>query len=593
MKRILSLIAAVVFCQSAFAATQSIWAVNDGEKIERDDQNNRNEKSNSVWDGRKIKIFAARNEIVAFQIVVEADAKGIERLSVRLPELARAGGGGRVRYVAPAADPTDYVGRRIQLFAVHYMNVTAASRADWIFKKNTLAAPLDPTGWKPVQLVPENAKAGRGGFPLRVAPNENQAVWIEIYTPRDLKAGTYRGDVAVTADGVKKSIPLELEVFDFELPDENSMSAMIYFESKQPELYMGRNLDASFHRFAHRQRVEFVHAYTIEAANAARARFTGEAFTQANKYEGPGEGVGNRVIPRSFYGPGAEFDEAESARRASDEWMTYLERNFPRAITFLYMPDEPAPAEYPRIRKIADNVHSNPGPGSKLPIFVTKKYVKELDGAIDIWDSGPEGFDIERAAAERAKGRRHWIYNGGRPAGGAITIDSPATDARATVWACFKHDVDVYFYWHGVHWQHNRQKQGERNQNVWANPITFDNRGQPNKPVLDQGFINGDGVLVYPGRDALHPAEDRGIDGPVSTVQLANFRRGLQDHQYLSLARRLGLQSEVEAALRQIVPKVFSDADDRVSFPENGDAYENARRRLAEAIARRLKKGGS
>ena len=42
---------------------------------------------------------------------------------------------------------------------------------------------------------------------------------------------------------------------------------------------------------------------------------------------------------------------------------------------------------------------------------------------------------------ERARGREYWFYNGGRPAGGAITIDAPATDARATIWAAFKHDV--------------------------------------------------------------------------------------------------------------------------------------------------------
>ena len=99
----------------------------------------------------------------------------------------------------------------------------------------------------------------------------------------------------------------------------------------------------------------------------------------------------------------------------------------------------------------------------------------------------------------------------------------------------------VYFYWHAVHWRHNSQKRGERNQNVWADSITFDNRGQPNKPIDDQGYIHGDGVLLYPGEDVLHPDQDRGIRGPISTIQLANLRRGLQDQQYLTLARSAGL----------------------------------------------------
>jgi hypothetical protein len=123
---------------------------------------------------------------------------------------------------------------------------------------------------------------------------------------------------------------------------------------------------------------------------------------------------------------------------------------------------------------------------------------------------------------------------------------------------------------------------------VWANPITFDNRGQPKKPVEDQGFINGDGVLVYPGEEKLHPEEDRGIAGPIGTVQLANFRRGLQDHQYLSLARRLGLENEVAAALVQVVPRVFSDAGETVGFAETGETFEAARLALAAAIEARL-----
>src|SRR4051794_23388108 len=189
------------------------------------------------------------------------------------------------------------------------------------------------------------------------------------------------------------------------------------------------------------------------------------------------------------------------------------------------------------------------------------------------------------ARCERARPRaRVLVLQRRTPQGGAITIDAPATDARATVWAAFKVDARVYFFWHSVHWRHNAQKQGERNQNVWAESITFDNRKQPNKPIDDQGYIHGDGVLIYPGEDKLHPEEDRGVPGPIATIQLANFRRGLQDHEYLTLARRLGLTGVVDDVVAAIVPRVFSDAGPRVSFPETGDPYEAARVKLARAI---------
>jgi hypothetical protein len=142
-----------------------------------------------------------------------------------------------------------------------------------------------------------------------------------------------------------------------------------------------------------------------------------------------------------------------------------------------------------------------------------------------------------------------------------------------------------------VHWRHNSQKQGERDQNVWAESVTFDNRKQENRSPDDKGFIHGDGVLIYPGEERLHPAEDRGVAGPIGTVQLANFRRGLQDHQYLTMARKLGLDDVVRGALAAIVPRVFSDAGERVSFPETGDPYERARLELAHAIVGKLRQG--
>jgi hypothetical protein len=563
------------------ADVRRVWATTDGEKVERDASNHPASLRNAVWDGSGVRLFGARNEILAFQIIVEADTSGVRELSVRLPELVSAAD--RIVYQRPASDPTNSVGRPIQIFAVNYMQVTSPSNASWVYDRDSPAAPPDPTGWKPVQLVPENAR--RGGLPIPIRPGQNQAIWIEIYVDRNRAPGMYKGSIAVQTDHVRRQIPVELEVFDFALPDENSMHAMLFYSSEQPDLYHGRNLDGPYHRFAHRHRVELVRGYDEKTIALATGRFSGSDFTAGQGYEGPGAGVGTVLAPRSFYGPGTDFDDRATAWARSDSWMTMLRSTLPRALTFLYMPDEPREADYPRIVALADNIHSNPGPGKALPVFVTSRYVAALDAAVDIWCSGPKGFLLDRVASERKRGREYWFYNGGRPAAGAITIDAPATDPRATIWAAFKHDVQVYFYWHAVHWRHNSQKEGERNQNVWADSITFDNRKQENRSADDQGYIHGDGVLMYPGEERLHPDQDRGIAGPIGTIQLANFRRGLQDHQYLTLARSRGLNALVDEVIAAIVPRVFSDAGERVSFPESGDPYEAARLKLGRAIA--------
>jgi hypothetical protein len=582
---------AVSFAAPAAAGVAAIWAVSDGEKVERDDRAHPLKAANAVWDGRAVHLAAARNEIVAFQVVVEADAAGIRALAATLPELRRRGGSEAIVYAPPVTDPSLSAGRPIEVFTVHYMNVSAESHADWAWKPGSPAAPRDTTGWKPVQLVPENARNGRGGLPMEVGANLGQALWIEVYVRRDLPAGTYEGTLTLTADGKTSALPVELRVFDFALPDANSLPVMVYFEPNQAELYQGRNLDPAFHRFAHRHRVELVHAYDEKQVEGHRGRFDGSDFLAAAGYEGPGEGVGNTIVPISFYGPGKAFERKETAWTRSDAWMTFLARTLPKALTFLYLPDEPYPAQYPEVRRFAENVRSNPGPGGKLPLFLTKKIVPELTGLVDIWSIPPQAFDLAAAAAERARGRRISFYNGGRPQGPALLIDAPATEARVVGWAAFKHDASLYFYWHGDHWRHNDQKQGERKQSVWANPVTFDNRGQPRKPVEDQGFLNGDGVLLYPGEERIHPEEDRGIAGPIGTVQLANLRRGLQDHEYLTLARTVGLETEVQEALAAVVPRVFSDAGETVGFAETGETFEKARLALGAAIEARLAKG--
>lgn len=103
---------------------------------------------------------------------------------------------------------------------------------------------------------------------------------------------------------------------------------------------------------------------------------------------------------------------------------------------------------------------------------------------------------------------------------------------------------------------------------------------------------SGAAAITYaPPREDPSDSVDRGIAGPVASIQLANLRRGMQDHLYLSMARALGLHAEVDAALAAVVPQVFTEAGAAVGFAEHGDAYEDARRALAEAIAAALQAG--
>lgn len=580
---LLTVIASLLLSSAAYAGVGAVWAVNDGERIDRDDLANANKKANSVWDGQKIRLFAARNEVVAFQVITESDDQGLKELSAALPELAGPDGKASIKYAPPKEDPTDYVGRPIQVFSAHYINVKKPTACTWIYQPGSAAAPLKPTGWKPEMLVPENARAGRGGFPLAVPASSSQSIWFEIYTARNLPAGLYKGSVTVTADGAKTTLPVELEVLDFTLPDQNSMKAMLYFEGDQVELYQGQNFDDRYHRFAHRQRVELVERYDLERAKKLMGRFDGKDFTAAKLYEGPGENTGNVIIPASFYGTGPAYENADTAYKASDEWMSFINAALPKATTFLYLPDEPRRRDFPKILQLGQNVHGNTaGPGGKLPTLVTHSVVADLSPAIDIWCVPTETYDPKQAAAERQAGKQVWVYNGRRPAAGAPVYDCPATDIRATIWGCYKYEIPLYFYWHCVHWQHNSQKPTDRNQNVWLDSVTFDNRKQDDPQ--DFGAANGDGVLMYPGQEKLHPDQDRGIAGPCGSYRLANLRRGLQDHLYITMAKQLKQDAAVEECVNSVTGKMFKEAGKTVEFAQTGNQFEAARLKLAKAI---------
>lgn len=554
----------------------SVWAVNDGEKIKRDDLANSNRHENSVWDGEQIALFGARNEIVAFQVLVQAGPGGANAVSVVLEELVHRSSGARLAALPPdRPDPTDTRGGQIERFTTHYLHIEKPSPPGWFYAPH--AAPKEMTGWIPDALAPF------GGAAFDVGPNQNQGVWFDLYIPQhDTPAGTYEGSVRVSEGGnIVREIPVALHVFDFALPDENHLRAMIFFDEPAVLRRHGSedaDLIARYHRFAHRHRVEFTRAYNPDGGVTDADLLSGAAFTPPRGYAGPGEGHGYAIVPATFYGIREPW-QGETAWKSADGFVNWLEQIKPDATTFLYVTDEPPPERFPFIRAIGERHHANPGAGKQLPMFLTHAPHTDLEGAVDIWCTVTNQYDPDQARAQKARGRAWWVYNGYRPAAGTQLTDAPATDCRVTPWACWKYGVDLWFYWYANQWRHNSQNTERGEQNVWADPVTF----------AHDGAYNGDGVLIYPGQDAAYPDQDRGVAGPVASIRLKNIRRGLQDYEYLWLAQQNGLEAEARAVADACVPVAFAPAlGSDVSWSARGSDWDTQRYRLAEQIERAM-----
>lgn len=593
------LLMAVCLCAFSFSqkpGISKVWAVDESEKIKKDDISNplATDPSNSAWDGKKVSLFGGKNEIIAFQLILQAGASGASKIDVNITDL-RNGDSVIPGSAKNPSDPFDYRGRYIELFTEHYLNIQKKSPPAWFFSPD--AAPSDYySGWIPDCLIPFTAPEGKGGAPFSIEPGLNQGVWVDILIPRDAAPGIYSGKAEIKEAGrIIRKIPVSLEVYNFTIPDSVHLSNMFglypndlarrHNTKTETDKYFG--IEQKYFQMAHRHRFDLVAGVkNLDVMGKYKKYYTGEAYTESEGYQGPGINTGNSTFSIGFAGRfPEEYGKRETMnlkdwQSGSDAWETWFVRNAPAVKRHKYLfPDEPdfkgpvgkkGTGSMDTIRLQADWTHTNPGPGRNIPALVTNKVIPKLEGYVDFWSISAEEYNKVLTpailASEREQGHIFGIYNGYRPGIGAVVTDAPATDFRVMPWVIWKYDLDQYFYWSANFWT---------NLNVFINPATFNNR------------INGDGTFLYPGEDALFPEQSRQLAGPMSSIRAKNWRRGEQDYEYLWLAKKMGLEQQANAIVNKCIPSALWDAKDQkgVSWTEHGYKFEEYRRQLAELIS--------
>ena len=577
-----------------------VWAVDESEKIKKEDITNplATDQANAVWANNSINIFGAKNEITGFQIIIEAGKTGVSAVNLKISDLKNGNS------VIPGsdegpADPFDYRGRYTELFTEHYLNMVKRSPPAWFFSPNAVPSAYY-TGWVPDCLIPFSAPEGKGGAPFTIEPEMNQGVWVDILIPRNTRAGIYTGDASILVSGrVWKKIPITLRVYDFTLPDSTHLKNMFGFSagylSERHKVKSGTDeyykLELKYFQLAHRQRFDLVTGVDNlgdMTANYSRY-YTGKAYSEMNSYSGPGINTGNNTfsigyggnLPAEYGGNACKMNKTDWWK-GSDLWEDWFENNAPGVERHKYLfPDEPdwkgpkgklGTGSIDTIRMQANWTHTNPGKGKSIPCLVTNTVKPRLIGYVDYWSVSAQDWNTnltaEIVASERVKGHKFGIYNGFRPGMGAVVSDADAVEFRVMPWIVWKYNIDQYFYWSTTFWT---------DKNVFRDPLTYDNR------------INGDGTFLYPGQDSLFPEESRGLPGPLSSIRAKNWRRGEQDFEYLYLARKMGLGKEADLIVNECVPVAVWDAKDKhdVSWSSRGYKFEEYRRKLAELISSR------
>ena len=331
---------------------------------------------------------------------------------------------------------------------------------------------------------------------------------------------------------------------------------------------------------------------------------TGALFTAAHGYAGPGTGVGNNVYSIGTYGQwqSSTWPATQAGFwAASNAWESWFEANSPTTERFVYLIDESS--DYSQTQQWANWMATNPGVGVNLKSMATipapnaVASVPSLDIPTSSFSAGlTSTWQSAVTTIESTAGHEYYMYNGPRPGEGSSCTECDGTDLREREWGAYKKGVARWFFWEATYY--DNYQAGGTDTDLFNVAQTF---GTPNPAFnADYGlngynYSNGDGVLMYPGTDAKFPADSYGITGPIASLRLKHWRRGVQDGDYLALAAAID-PAAVAALVQQMVPKAMweltvTDPKDPTyydnvgpSWSSNPDDWEAARLALAHII---------
>ncbi|HEY0838687.1 MAG TPA: glycoside hydrolase domain-containing protein, partial [Vulgatibacter sp.] len=496
------------------------------------------------------KIAAASNEMEGFQAVVSGGSSGVSRVSARISDLK-----------GPKTIPAS----NVVLYREGYMQIRQLSDDNGM------------RGQVPDALVPDvDPFVGekRNAFPFDVPAGELRTIWVDVHVPMGTPAGKYRGSLEVTGSGFESTLPVELEVFGFELPSTPSYATAFGLTwngtcqahfgdawcsgddekfDRLRQLYGIAGLDnrVSFSKVAgapvpgsggNLDFARYDRAYGPLLDGSAKTRLAGAALRTVEVWQ--------RDPDASDYGAWARHFKDKG-------WFNKL---------FDYTCDEPPlTCAWSDIGPRQAKAHAGDSEFKSL-VTTTVAHLRE-NGLYESTDvivpvvNFVEGKNGEYAGDQTAEyrqaakdGKTVWVYSscmshgcgntvdgeyGGDPdlAGWpSLVIDHTALRNRAMPWVAYRFGFTGELYWDSAY--------------------AFVTKGDPwNDQYEFTG--NGDGTLFYPGR----PDKIGGSTHiPVESIRLKQERDGVEDYEYLAILDAFD-RGAAQAAAKKLFPHAWSAGD--------------------------------
>ncbi|HUW60472.1 MAG TPA: DUF4091 domain-containing protein [Candidatus Bathyarchaeia archaeon] len=506
----------------AYRGDTAIWFEHSLEKIFREDVPKPLGQPDPV-----ARIQLAHNERESFQIVIRPPADtDLFDVDVHVSDLI----GAETSATIPA--------RHIRVANVAYCPIRIPSYFE------------GPTGEWPDALPPFQRFTARGA---RCSP-----VWVTVYAPLGIPPGVYRGPLVITAvPSPPIHLTIEATVYGFDLPMTPALKTDFGFwpqnahDAAQAQgcTLSRQGLIAQFVANAAEHRVTLREPAQFPAASTSYA-------DELRRFE-PRLKELRALGATTFSVPAALLDSPGQLELAN----AFVAENALGHRAFCQIASEPLSPEWP---KLVERMHLWQDLAPTIPLMVTTRGLQPfLAAPADIWAVHTPVLDTlnNKPILERIQeGKEVWWYvNHSPPRPYAnFFVDFAGIEHRILFWQAWALGIAGVHYW----------------------SVSYCMPGQD--PYLDQGDVtpvNGDGLLVYPGKD-----------GPVDSIRWEIIRDGIEDYDYLTILkdrmRRVSkagghealLERAAEACdLKELVP-------DLVTFPRDPDRLEAKRSAIAQMI---------
>ncbi len=546
----------VVFVTAVAQADWRVWTVTETRRVLRED---------AAEAQAAVRVAAAKNEWVSFQILMRSDAPA-PGVNVVAQDLA--GPNGQV-----------WKAENARLYRQHQLQLTEPTYRNDHFR----------AGWYPDALIPfAHPLTGQAltgarlvAVPFDLPAGETHGFWIDLLVPPDAKPGEYRGTWRVTAaEGRGVEIPLTLEVWDFALPRVSTLATALGSPAERMRGHyrmraqQGKEPEPTDWDAVDRQCAQLLTDHRINATPPAplapAAQPDGSFAIPDEQIQALRQFVDRYHVnavqivhpSRAVKDPEKERDRLHAWLRAWDRAAAQLDRPY---ITFCtYLKDEPNDAdEYHYVQRWGRAIRAAKSVVKVLVVEQTKAQDPawgDLYGAVDIWCPLFPLHDPQTAAERMALGETVWTYTAlcqAKPTPWWQT-DFPLLNYRLPAWMAWRDRMTGILYWGGMSFW--RQVD-----DPWTDPKTLDRRKDGKGPLY-----NGEGSLLYPGRAA-------GYDGIAPSLRLKALRDAIEDYEYLAILQRAGKLKEAEKIVLPLTESWFQ-------WNEDPAAYEQARVQLAELI---------